>query len=158
MTTYPYGYGSQRLTMDELEQKNTIKHCHPEFWRRLRALLIAGNGAVGVGTAWRSATLQDDERARRRRLGTGAPMAPSNKSWHCAGAAADLVGDLSWARGARSRVRVAQLRGRERRTVAFPTGRPVPACAAGGREPVAVFGVITADVGGPRPGGTGCGR
>lgn len=94
---YPYAYQSQRLTMAELEAKVTWRNCHPEFRRRLKALLLASNGHLGVGTAWRSPAAQDAERARRLATGTGAQMAPSGRSYHCNGMATDLVGDLDWA-------------------------------------------------------------
>lgn len=95
---YPYGYGSTRVTMEQLKAKQTWRNLHPEFARRLEALLVASNGTVGVGTAWRDPAQQDAERARRLATGTGAQMAPSDKSWHCAGGAVDLVGDQQWAK------------------------------------------------------------
>jgi hypothetical protein len=94
---FPIYYQAQRVTIEQLRTKSTFANSHPEMRRRLEAMLVASGGSVGIGTAWRSPASQDAERARRLATHTGAQMAPSDKSWHCAGGAADLVGDLGWA-------------------------------------------------------------
>lgn len=56
MTTYPYGYGSDRLTRAQLEQLTTVNKLHPEMWRRYFALIdfAASKGVpLGVGCGWR---------------------------------------------------------------------------------------------------------
>jgi hypothetical protein len=101
MTTYPDGYNGGRVTLDELRQHSTFSNLHPEFRRRVEAMLIASNGTVGIGTGYRSPASQDAEYRRRQQLQAQgvhtAPMTPSARSWHCAGAAVDLVGDTAWA-------------------------------------------------------------
>jgi Putative peptidoglycan binding domain len=96
--TMPYAYGSQRKTIDELRATATWRNTHPEVRRRFEAMFEASNWTVGVGTAWRDPRAQDAERARRIRTGTGAQMAPSANSWHCAGGAVDIVGNQHWAK------------------------------------------------------------
>lgn len=119
-TTYPYGYGNppQRLTMADLETKATVRNAHPEFWRRLRAMLIAGDGRLGIGTLWRSSDLQRDVFLQRHSpvasggccsydggryaLDPGnAHAAPPGRSFHegimnGTAAALDAIGDLVW--------------------------------------------------------------
>lgn len=49
------GMGDLR-TMDEVEQRETVRNLHPEFWRRFKALMIAAEKVgipLGVGTGWR---------------------------------------------------------------------------------------------------------
>lgn len=116
--TYPYGYGSARKTMAELEATLTVKNCHKEFWRRLKALMIAGQGRCGVGTAWRSSDVQRNTflsrhhvvasggccqyEGRRYQLTKGnAHAAPPGRSFHEStfhgyAQAVDAVGDLAW--------------------------------------------------------------
>lgn len=56
MTTFPYGYGSARLTWAQLEQQRTVARLHPEVRKRARALFehLASLGVpLGVGTGWR---------------------------------------------------------------------------------------------------------
>ena len=56
MATYPYGYSTTTLTMEQLEMKKTVYNLHPEFWRRFRAFMeyAASQGVpIGVGTGWR---------------------------------------------------------------------------------------------------------
>lgn len=96
MTTYPYGYQADRVTIEQLRSKSTFARLTPEFRRRVEAIIVASNGALGIGTGYRSPASQDAERARRLQTGQGAPMAPSAKSWHCNGYAVDFVGDLGW--------------------------------------------------------------
>jgi Glycosyl hydrolases family 25 len=116
--TYPYAWGDTRLTMAELEAKSTIQNTHPEFWRRLKAMLEAGEGRLGVGTCWRSSDVQRNAfldrhyvvtsggccgyEGRRYQLAKGkAHAAPPGKSFHestfhGSAQACDAVGDLGW--------------------------------------------------------------
>jgi GH25 family lysozyme M1 (1,4-beta-N-acetylmuramidase) len=117
--TYPYGYSGTQVTMAQLEAKKTWTGCHPEFQRRLKAMIEAGAGKIGVGTAWRSSDVQRNvflERhyvvssggccsfeGRRYMLRKGmAHAAPPGKSFHEStfhgyAQACDVVGDLAWA-------------------------------------------------------------
>lgn len=58
MTLYPYGYGGSKISMEALEEKNTVKNAHPEFWRRVKRMLEDGEGRLGIGTLWRSSDVQ----------------------------------------------------------------------------------------------------
>lgn len=95
---FPFGYSTQRVTLEQLRTKSTFRNAHPELRRRVEAMMIASGGSVGVGTMWRDPVAQDRERARRLATHTGAQMAPSSRSWHCAGGAIDVVGNQRWAR------------------------------------------------------------
>lgn len=56
MTTIPYGYGSSRLTREQLEAMTTIAKLNMEFWRRSIAMFEAAAEAgvpLGPGTGWR---------------------------------------------------------------------------------------------------------
>jgi len=56
VTTYPFGYGTTRLTWDQMMAKETVNKLHPEVVRRFRALTehAASKGvSLGVGTGWR---------------------------------------------------------------------------------------------------------
>lgn len=55
-TTYPIGYGTQRVTIEELDRRygpNASIPAHPGYWPRLRAWLISRNGQMGIGGAYR---------------------------------------------------------------------------------------------------------
>lgn len=84
MSSIAYGYQGHRRNVADLEQSATWRNLHPEFKRRFLAFTAASGYRIGVGTGWRSAASQDAERARRIASGTGARMAPSSRSWHCA--------------------------------------------------------------------------
>lgn len=58
-TLYPMGYGYQVGTIDQM-MKECVEHHHPEYVRRLRAWLIAQNGTMGIGDAWRAPGAQPD--------------------------------------------------------------------------------------------------
>lgn len=115
---YPYGYAGSKLTMAQLKAKTTWINGHPEFQRRLEALLIAGKGRLGVGTLWRSSATQEKTfldrhyvvssggccvfNGKRYQKKSGvAHAAPPGKSFHegtvyGTAAAMDAIGDLNW--------------------------------------------------------------
>ena len=51
-TAYPIGYGTARVSLDEMKRQYS-GGMEPEYARRLFAWLKSKNGAVGVGSAWR---------------------------------------------------------------------------------------------------------
>ena len=57
MTLYPHGYGSTKLTLDELRARHGSK-MHPEYARRLFAMIEAAGGLVGIGGGFRSRATQ----------------------------------------------------------------------------------------------------
>lgn len=132
---YQWGYGTWArtdLTLDELVAKRDVAALHPEFRRRLIAMIDAARAAgvtIGIGGGARSAAAQEAMfRARytghltppgirwagrwwRRNPGV-ASAAPPGSSYHeddiAGGAlAADMTGDLAWiaANGHRWRLR-----------------------------------------------------
>jgi len=104
--------------MEQLKAKTTWKNAHPEFQRRLEAMMVASNGVLGVGTIWRSSEVQKNVflqrhdnvssggccvyEGKRYQLKKGmAHAAPPGKSFHegtvyGTAAACDAVGDLNW--------------------------------------------------------------
>jgi hypothetical protein len=104
--------------MEQLEAKTTIQNAHPEFWRRVKPMLEAGEGRLGVGTIWRSSDIQRrvflerhyvvssggccSYEGGRYQLRKGmAHAAPPGKSFHEStfhgfAQAMDAVGDLAW--------------------------------------------------------------
>jgi hypothetical protein len=99
--TFPDGYQGNRVTLAQLRTHSTFANLHPEMRRRVEAMMVASGGTIGIGTGYRSPASQDAEYHRRQELNAQgihtAPMTPSSRSWHCAGAAVDLVGDTRWA-------------------------------------------------------------
>lgn len=63
MATYPYGYGTGRASLAELQRRYGDK-MHPEFARRFWAWLESMDGKIGVGSGWRR-TPHDVSRASR---------------------------------------------------------------------------------------------
>lgn len=51
--TYPDGYGTRRLTLDELRERHAPR-MHPEFARRFFAYLEHKKGALGIGGGFRT--------------------------------------------------------------------------------------------------------
>lgn len=125
MNRYPFGYGSPpvQLTLAELEQRQSWARLHPEFRRRLIAMMDEAQRqgrTLGIGGGWRSSASQENtflarhERVRiggccvykgqRYRLRRGAAhAAPPGRSYHESvpqlndmAVAADLIGDLPW--------------------------------------------------------------
>jgi hypothetical protein len=115
---YLYGYTlpTPRLTIVELERRQTWLGLDPEFRRRLIAMFDASGGKVGIGGGWRSAAQQEalfrsrytpfdsppgtlwESQYWRKNPGV-APSTPPGRSYHedstLGGAiAADLIGDL----------------------------------------------------------------
>jgi hypothetical protein len=71
MVTYPNGYGTQRITLDEMKTKHAAK-MHPEFARRFFDYIESKNGLLGVGGGWRATGTQP----------VGPGFAPEGKSFH----------------------------------------------------------------------------
>ena len=71
MITYPNGYGTSRVTLDEMKAKHAAK-MHPEFARRFFAYIEAKQGLLGVGGGWRATGTQPDKSG----------FAPEGKSFH----------------------------------------------------------------------------
>jgi hypothetical protein len=57
MTTYPIGYGTERVTLGELKARHA-PNMHPEFARRLFAWIESENGLIGIGSGYRSTAYQ----------------------------------------------------------------------------------------------------
>jgi Putative peptidoglycan binding domain len=116
--TVPYGYGSQRVTIGQLEAHETWAKLHPEFKRRVTAMFVAANGHVGCGTGWRSTDVQRNLFLQRHVVSKSgtilwdgkrwalkpgmAPAAPPGSSFHEGlnnglAMAIDVVGDAVWA-------------------------------------------------------------
>jgi hypothetical protein len=51
--TYPEGYGTQLVTLDQMRAKHGPK-MHPEFYRRFFAYIEHKGGLLGVGGGWRA--------------------------------------------------------------------------------------------------------
>jgi hypothetical protein len=116
--SYRFGYGSLRLSVDQLDERRTWNQLHPEIRRRLIRMFdtgIAEGHDVGIGEGARDPVQQQAEFFRRHyQVATGgccayqgkrwalktgmAPIAPPGNSNHEAGVldgfalAADLVG------------------------------------------------------------------
>ena len=107
----PYGYGSQRISLKELQNKTSFNQMHASFRQRLLNMMRA-NPNVGFGGGMRDPKAQE-QMFRERYVETdedtglkwngkfwkrvrGAPAAPPGRSMHEIGLAADLVGDLDW--------------------------------------------------------------
>lgn len=107
----PYGYGNQRISLKELQNKSKFNQMHPSFKQRLLNMMRA-NPNVGLGGGMRDPKAQEimfreryvetDEDTGLKWNGKfwkrvrGAPAAPPGRSMHEIGLAADLVGDLDW--------------------------------------------------------------
>lgn len=52
MAKYPVGYGTARVSFDELKRRYSGE-LEPEYARRLFAWLKSKDGAIGIGSAWR---------------------------------------------------------------------------------------------------------
>jgi len=110
--TYPIFYGAQRVTLAQLDDHATFSKCEPQMKNRLKAIIGASKGKLGIGTAWRSSATQEHTFRQRytvSKYGTtwwngqrwahtsGAKAAPPGSSFHELGLAVDFVGDLAWA-------------------------------------------------------------
>lgn len=124
MKTYRFGYGDDRLTLDQMATRQTWALLHPEFRRRLLALFDhaqASGTDLGIGEGWRSSDVQRRTfLARHAEVASGgcctfegrryalippnAHAAPPGLSFHesaitasgIVAMAADLVGDLAF--------------------------------------------------------------
>lgn len=105
--TYPYGYrrpmggGPQGMgtmfTMDQYLQQLTVRNLHPEFWRRIMAMMrtaVIAKVPLGIGTGWR---------VQRPNAGPGfaSPGNSNHEGFPANGTAggavaADMVPDFSW--------------------------------------------------------------
>ena len=56
-TLYPNGYSGQVVTLDRLRAIHEPK-MHPEYARRFFALVVEGDGILGIGGGWRSTDAQ----------------------------------------------------------------------------------------------------
>jgi hypothetical protein len=131
VNTYLFGYGGAKLSVADMETRQTWVMLHPEFRRRLLALFDEGRSVgvdVGIGEGWRSSEQQARTfyqrhvevasggccrfNGKRFQLRAGmAHAAPPFGSFHETvgmpdglwALAADLVGDLAWAQTAAAR-------------------------------------------------------
>ena len=121
---YPDGYApgkpyGRMATIDEVFARSSVKILNPEYKKRWKALMIAGEGKLGIGGAGRTTEQQLNLfLSRHNKVGSGgcckyegqryqlksghAHAAPPDQSFHepivdggCA--AVDAVGDLKWA-------------------------------------------------------------
>jgi hypothetical protein len=114
----PFGYGSQRVSVDRLDDHATWAKLHPDFKRRVLEMFDAANGHVGCGTGWRSDDVQRTIFLQRHTVSAKgtilwegkrwalkpgmAAAAPPGSSFHegvnnGAAMAIDIVGDVAWA-------------------------------------------------------------
>lgn len=118
LVLFGYNASAKLLTLDQLLTQPTIANLHPEFLKRVLALVDASEGRVGIGEGWRSRAAQLAEFLRRHVVDPNgtivfegkrwslkpgmAPLAPpDDRSYHLAtidgkAVAADLTGDLDW--------------------------------------------------------------
>jgi peptidoglycan hydrolase-like protein with peptidoglycan-binding domain len=112
--TFPFGYVrdddgvsglGQRLTFAQLEQQPTWRNLHPEFRRRVAALMMAAAAQqvpLGIGTGWRShdtqlAGYRRDPRGHARPGNSNHEGFPGNGNGDRDAVAADMVPAGSWA-------------------------------------------------------------
>ena len=119
--TYPWGYGSTRLTLAEYETRTGWNRLHPEFRRRIAAMMQDAKSRgvdLGLGGGYRSSaqqrtlflsryvedpagTITWDGKTWSKKPGV-ASAAPPGRSYHEEtdpqgfAFAADLVGDMAW--------------------------------------------------------------
>lgn len=62
MIFYPDGYGTAKLSLDQMKLKHGVK-MHPEFAKRFFAYMEYKGGAMGVGGGWRSISNVSDASA-----------------------------------------------------------------------------------------------
>ena len=113
MTDYPT-YWKKRVTINKIVSSNTFKGLHPKMQERVRGLIEASGGKVGLGQGLRDPKQQlqmflnrhvEDSNGkysyngkRWRRLPGMAAAAPPGRSMHEIGLAADMIGDMGWVR------------------------------------------------------------
>ena len=112
-STIPRGYGSARISLEDLSSDSSFSKLNSTFKQRLKSMFEA-NPNVGLGEGMRSETDQKNLFLSRYRKVTdgamgdaawngeqyqhvsGATVAPPGSSMHELGLAADLVGDVDW--------------------------------------------------------------
>lgn len=113
MTDYPT-YGDKRVTIDKIVSSRTFLGMHPQLQERVRELIEASDGVVGLGQGLRDPKQQLQmflsrhvadpngeytyDAKRWSRLPGVAAAAPPGKSMHEIGLAADMTGDMRWLR------------------------------------------------------------
>ncbi len=113
MTDYPT-YWDKRVTIDKIVASRTFQGMHPTMQERVRSLIEASDGRVGLGQGLRDPKQQlqmflsrhvpdpngkysYDGKRWSRRPGVAA-AAPPGMSMHEIGLAADMTGDMAWMR------------------------------------------------------------
>jgi peptidoglycan hydrolase-like protein with peptidoglycan-binding domain len=113
MTEYPT-YGKTRVTIDKIVASRTFQGMHPQMRERVRRLIEASGGRVGLGQGLRDPKQQlqlflsrhvpdpagrySYDGQRWSRLPGVAAAAPPGASMHEIGLAADMTGDMGWLR------------------------------------------------------------
>ncbi len=113
MTDYPT-YGDRRATIGDIVASRTFQGMHPQMQERVRQLIEASEGSVGLGQGLRDPKQQLQMFLSRHvpdpngsithagqkwsRLPGMAAAAPPGKSMHEIGLAADMTGDIGWVR------------------------------------------------------------
>jgi len=113
MTDYPT-YWDKRVTIEKIVSSRTFGGLHPNMQDRVRGLIEASEGKVGLGQGLRDPKQQlqmflnrhvldasggiSYDGKRWRRLPGKAPAAPPGRSMHEIGLAADMTGDMGWVR------------------------------------------------------------
>ncbi len=111
MTDYPT-YANKRITIDKIVASHTFQGMHPTMQQRVRDLIEASAGRVGLGQGLREPSQQLQLFLNRHvvdpngkytyagqrwsRLPGVAAAAPPGKSMHEIGLAADMTGDMAW--------------------------------------------------------------
>jgi hypothetical protein len=116
--TVPFGYGTQRVAISDLDKYETWSKLHPAFKARVQAMFEAAGGNVGCGTGWRSTDVQRTMFLQRHVVSSSgsilwdgkrwalkpgmAAAAPPGSSFHEGvnngqAMAIDIVGDMAWA-------------------------------------------------------------
>lgn len=114
MTDYPTYWEKKRVTIDKIVGSNTFAGMHPTMQERVRGLIEASGGKVGLGQGLRDSTQQLQMFLSRHvpdpngkitydgkqwsKLPKVAAAAPPGMSMHEIGLAADLTGDFGWVR------------------------------------------------------------
>jgi hypothetical protein len=109
--TFPNWDGSKRVTIEQIVARQTFTLLHSTMQQRVRELIEASGGLVGLLQGHRSTEAQEQmfrERyvpdpngkvvwnGQRWKHVSGATAAPPGRSMHELGLAADMSGDLTW--------------------------------------------------------------